>query len=417
MERTFELIEILLLNFLFLLLPIVITLIYFEHRLNTANKYNLIIWSSVSLLLCMAFPVELGIGFIFDLRYIPFIILALYGGTKMVFPLYIVLNVYRFIIGGDGIYQSLVFSTIIFIVISLFHKQFLRQRPARRIVYGTFGVFFTIGFYLITLSYFYRPVNDEYWTLAVYALGTHIVFTFMILSLIEKILSNIKKREVYLQSMRLKDISELSASIAHEIRNPLTVTNGFLQLLQHSKTISQEEKKYINLSLVELERAEMIVNEFLDFTKPQTIQLVSSDFKTEIEYVENILRPFANEKKVELQVHFSNSLKVEIDHNLVRQCFINLVKNSIEAIQHEDGLVSIQVKEQKGHIEISVQDNGGGMTREETLQLGIPYYSTKTEGTGLGLFMVYRTIDQMNGKIEVRSKPGKGTTFLITIPV
>lgn len=417
MGRAFKLIEILLLNFLFLLLPIIITLMYFEHRLNTANKYNLIIWSSISLLLCMAFPVELGIGFIVDLRYIPFVGLALFGGTKMVFPLYIVLNVYRFFIGGDGIYQSLIFSTIIFIVIPLFHRQFVRQRPARRIIYGTLAIFCTMGFYLIWLSYFYRPVNEEFWTLAAYTIGTHIVFTFIILSLIEKIIANIKKRELYLQSQRLKDISELSASIAHEIRNPLTVTNGFLQLLLQSRTISQEEKKYIDLSLVELERAEKIVNEFLDLSKPQTVHLVTSDFKAEIEYVENILRTYAHEKKVELQVLFSNSLKREIDNNLVRQCFINLVKNSIEAIKGEGGLVSIQVNEQKGKIVIIVQDNGIGMSSEEILQLGIPYYSTKSEGTGLGLFMVYRTIDQLNGKIDVRSTPGKGTTFFITIPV
>lgn len=410
-------VETLLLNFLFLLLPIVITLIYFENRLSTINKYSLIVWTSVSLLLCMAFPFELEIGFIFDLRYIPFVIIALFGGYKMVLPLYLVLNISRFLIGGDGIYQSLIFSTIVFLVFPFFQKSFVRQSPSLRIFYGTLAILCTTGFYLLALSTFYQKVTEEFWTLTVYSLVTNAIFTFIILSLVEKIHANIKKRELYLQSERLKDISELSASIAHEIRNPLTVTNGFLQLLQQSKTISKEEKKYIDFSLIELERAEEIVNDFLDFSKPQSIHTVYSDFKSEIEYVENILRPYANKRQVTLQTRFSNTLKKEYDENQVRQCLINLVKNSIEAVKGEGSTVIIEVTEQKGNILISVRDNGCGMTSKEISQLGIPYYSTKKEGTGLGLFMVYRIIGQIGGKIEVQSTLGKGTTFLLTIPI
>ena len=80
-------------------------------------------------------------------------------------------------------------------------------------------------------------------------------------------------------------------------------------------------------------------------------------------------------------------------------------------------MVSNDVSAQKGNIQFVVKDSGKGMTSEEISQLGVPYYSTKKEGTGLGMFMVYRTIDCLNGKIEVKSTPGKGTTMFITIPV
>ncbi len=83
--------------------------------------------------------------------------------------------------------------------------------------------------------------------------------------MIKKIISNVERHEIYIQSERLKVISELSASIAHEIRNPLTVTNGFLQLLAILRRITEEENRYIDFSLKELQRAETIVNEFLCF--------------------------------------------------------------------------------------------------------------------------------------------------------
>ena len=111
------LIESLLLNFLFLLFPIVVFLIFFENTLCSYHKFVFSILSSVTMILCMTFPIKLEVGFIFDLRYIPFILIALFGGYKMVFPLYLVLNVYRFIIGGNGIIQSLLFSTMIFLII------------------------------------------------------------------------------------------------------------------------------------------------------------------------------------------------------------------------------------------------------------------------------------------------------------
>ena len=271
--------------------------------------------------------------------------------------------------------------------------------------------------YFTSLSYFYQELTADFWKLVVNALLIYTPVIFIILSLIEKIISNVERHEIYIQSERLKVISELSASIAHEIRNPLTVTNGFLQLLANSKTITEEENRYVDFSLKELQRAEAIVNDFLSFSKPQSVHMIDSDFKDEIEYVVNILHPYAAKNKVSIQVEFTNTLKKSYDENQIRQCFINLIKNSIEAMREDGGIVSIDVSAQKGNIQFVVKDSGKGMTSEEISQLGVPYYSTKKEGTGLGMFMVYRTIDCLNGKIEVKSTPGKGTTMFITIPV
>ncbi|MCG7336961.1 HAMP domain-containing histidine kinase [Sporosarcina sp. ACRSM] len=418
MERKFRLFETLLLNFLFLLLPVLISVIFFENKWNTFNKFSLIFWSSVSLLLCMAFPLKLEIGFMFDLRWIPFIVVALFGGYKMALPLYIVLNVYRYLIGGgDGFYHSLAFATVILLVIPFFREQFIVQTPNRRVAYGIIATLSMMALYFTSLGFFYEELTDEFWELVINSLLTYTVVIFIIMSLIEKIISNVKRREIYIQSERLKDISELSASIAHEIRNPLTVTNGFLQLLNSSKTITPEEKRYIDFSLTELERAETIVNDFLAFSKPQSIHMVYSNFKDELEYVKNILGPYATKNNVAIHIECTNKLKKSYDESQVRQCFINLIKNSIESMKEEGGNITIDISAQNSNILIEVKDSGIGMTSEELSQLGVPYYSTKKEGTGLGMFMVYRTINSLNGKIEVESTLGKGTTMLITIPV
>ncbi|MER2091061.1 MAG: HAMP domain-containing sensor histidine kinase, partial [Sporosarcina sp.] len=328
------------------------------------------------------------------------------------------LNGYRFIIGGEGTYQSLIFSTVIFIIVPLLSEKFSQQSSRGRISYALFAGVFTTSLYYVALGFNYQNLTSEFWLLTFSSFVVNIIAIFIIMSLIEKIITNVKTREIYLRSERLNDISDLSASIAHEIRNPLTVTSGFLQLLKGSKTISPDEKTYIEFSLQELERAEKIVSDFLTFSKPQCANMVYSDFKKEIEYVENIMKPYAKMNQVEIQVSFTNTLKKSYDENQIQQCFINLFKNGIEAMKENGGgSLYVDVSEQKDHIVIVIKDSGIGMTSEEVSQLGKPYYSTKKEGTGLGMLMIYSTIRNVKGDIKVESIVGKGTTFLISIPV
>jgi two-component system, sporulation sensor kinase B len=368
------------------------------------------------MVLCINTPIKLQIGFIFDLRYIPFIIVALFGGYKNVLPLYLVLNIYRFYIGGHGTIQSFLFSTVILILVPLLSKKFNQLNSKNRIICATVVAFLTMVLYLITLLIFVT-VNREYWLLTFYALTTYVGVMIVIMVLIERIIDNMRNRDRFLQSERLNVVSELSASVSHEIRNPLTVTSGFLQLLNKSITITQEEKRYIELSLQELNRAEQIVSDYLSFAKPQSENMVYSNLKTEAEYTKNIILPYATMHQVDVQFSFNNSLNKRYDRNQIQQCLINLYKNGIEAMKDSGGgTLSIDISEKKQNIIIRIRDTGIGMTKEEISRLGKPYYSTKEEGTGLGMLMVYSTINKVKGVIEVESEKGKGTTFLITIP-
>lgn len=145
--------------------------------------------------------------------------------------------------------------------------------------------------------------------------------------------------------------------------------------------------------------------------------MVYSNLSAELEYTKNIIMPYASIHSVEVNYKFNNSLNTSYDRNQIQQCLINLYKNSIEAmIEKGGGTLSIDISERKQDIVIRIQDTGIGMTKEEISRLGKPYYSTKEEGTGLGMLMVYSTINKIKGTFDVYSEKGKGTTFMLTIP-
>ncbi|MEC0371057.1 ATP-binding protein [Paenibacillus chibensis] len=409
--------ETLLLNFLFLLFPVVAFLIFFENKTVSFNRKVLVLLSAVTMLLCISKPIKLEVGFIIDLRYIPFILVALFGGYKNAFPLYVLLNVYRFYIGGPGTMQSFLFATMFMILVPYYSRKFVSLTSKGRILWATMISFLTVGFYLFTLSFSKVGSDKQFWLIALSAATTYVGVMCILMILIEKIIANIKSRERMVQSERLNVVSELAASVSHEIRNPLTVTSGFLQLLNKSKTISPEEKEYVKLSLQELKRAEKIVSDYLLFAKPQSENMVYSDMSAELEYTKNIIMPYASLHEVKVIFHFNNKLKKYYDQSQIQQCLINLYKNGIEAMRDKGGgTLTIDISEKKQNIMIRIQDTGIGMTKEEISRLGNPYYSTKAEGTGLGMLMVYSTIHKIKGSIEVESEKGKGTTFLITIP-
>jgi len=410
-------VETLLINILFLIFPVLLLVIFFENQEKLQSKVFFMIFFAISMILCMVYPIQLEIGFIFDLRYIPFIIVALYGGYKMVLPLYIILNLYRYMIGGEGTTESLLFSTAIFLLVPLISRKFENYNSRKRVIVGISAAVFTMVLYLSTLSTFFEELTREYWVLSFSSMTTHIVVIALIMLMIERILVNIKNRENFLHSERLHVMSELSASVSHEIRNPLTVTNGFLQLLKESDNIRADEKVFIDYSLNELERAERILNDFLAYAKPQSENMVHANLKEDVDYVKNIMISYAKMNGVDIQSRFSNTLKKKYDKNQMQQCLINLVKNGIEAMKENGGTLYIDVSEKERNIVIKIIDTGIGMTKDDILQLGKPYYSTKKEGTGLGMLMVYGTISKVKGRIDVESKKSVGTTFTITIPV
>lgn len=215
------------------------------------------------------------------------------------------------------------------------------------------------------------------------------------------------------RSEKIKIISELAASVAHEVRNPLQVTRGFLQLM--SKQDDDKNKKYVGIALEELDRASDIINDFLTFAKPEFDQITLINLSEEFNHIEGVLIPMANLEGGILTMDIPSNLWIRGNSSKFKQAFINIMKNSIEALQGS-GEVKVKAYSKGTEIVIHVHDNGIGMNQEELERLGEPYFSNKTKGTGLGMMVTFRIIEAMEGTIEYSSEKGAGTEAVIRFP-
>ena len=169
------------------------------------------------------------------------------------------------------------------------------------------------------------------------------------------------------------------------------------------------------MAVAEVDRASLIITDFLTFAKPslETVDLL--DVSAELRHVSGILLPLANMQGGEIELKLDSSLYVLGSSSKFKQAFINLIKNSIEALR-EDGMITIASWRSDEQMVISIKDNGEGMKVSELARLGEPYYSNKTKGTGLGLMVTFRIIEAMQGNLQFQSKKGEGTEVIIKFP-
>ncbi|MCM3785214.1 HAMP domain-containing histidine kinase [Neobacillus mesonae] len=215
------------------------------------------------------------------------------------------------------------------------------------------------------------------------------------------------------RSEKIKIISELAASVAHEVRNPLQVTRGFLQLMGKQENFTN--RKYVGIALEELDRASEIINDFLTFAKPEFDHIRLINLAEEFNHIEGVLVPMANLEGGVLTMDVPENLWVRGNTSKFKQAFINILKNSIEALQGS-GEVKVKAYARGKEIFIHVQDNGVGMDEQELMRLGEPYFSNKTKGTGLGMMVTFRIIEAMDGSIEYSSEKGVGTEAVVRFP-
>jgi len=213
---------------------------------------------------------------------------------------------------------------------------------------------------------------------------------------------------------KLELISELAATVAHEVRNPLQVTRGFIQLISTNAVI--KEKDYINFALIELDRASAIITDFLTFAKPEMNDMKELKLIEELDHIEGILFPLANQHGAIIVVDVPDNIRIYGNSSKFKQALVNLVKNSIESLE-DTGEIRIWAYVSEGKVNIHIRDNGIGMSEEELVRLGEPYYTNKQAGTGLGLLVTFRIIQGMNGTIEFNSFKGTGTEVILTFPI
>lgn len=291
------------------------------------------------------------------------------------------------------------------------------------------AIIFTIGFIVFAimgvgeLLWFYSKLG--YYDLFLWKWGVLSFLTSLIVILGRQFAENHRRVVEYSKQLELFNnelqrsekmeiISELAASVAHEVRNPLQVTRGFLQLVAEKHENS--DKVYLNMALDELDRASGIITDFLTFAKPEAGKNTTLNILEEFIHIEGILIPMANLQGGNITVNIPQNLYISGNSSKFKQAFVNIIKNSIEAL-HDEGDIQLWAYESKDKVFIHIKDNGEGMREEVLARLGEPYFSNKTKGTGLGLMVTMRIIEVMNGSIHFESKIGVGTEVIISFPV
>ncbi|WP_053219491.1 ATP-binding protein [Virgibacillus senegalensis] len=218
-----------------------------------------------------------------------------------------------------------------------------------------------------------------------------------------------------IQSEKLSAVGKLGAGFAHEIRNPLTSIIGLVQLLRQSN----EHNKYLQIITDELERMKSLVNQFVLLGKPTKLHKTNSDVVQLIRNTVELMNSNARLNKIKMEFDSQeNELVVPIDESQIKQVMINFIKNAIEAMP-EGGLllVRLQVHSEEKECQITIQDEGKGMTPEEVGRLGTPFFTTKENGLGLGIPICFDIVQAHNGFINVESEEGNGSRIHLHLPL
>jgi two-component system, sporulation sensor kinase E len=218
------------------------------------------------------------------------------------------------------------------------------------------------------------------------------------------------------KSDTLNMLGELAAGIAHEIRNPMTALKGFIQLLESST--GDAYSLYFQVITTELQRIDSIINEFLILAKPQAIKYIEADITKIMRETVDLLTAQAVLHDVQFKTFYEDGLsELLCEPNQLKKVFINIIKNAIE-VMPKGGYVTVEISRAPGgRIHISIKDEGEGIPANKVKKLGEPFYTTKERGTGLGLMVSYKIIEEHGGTIEVESEVGHGTTFHIYLPI
>jgi two-component system sensor histidine kinase AtoS len=217
---------------------------------------------------------------------------------------------------------------------------------------------------------------------------------------------------------RLAAMGELTAGVAHEVRNPLGIIRASVQLLEDSSSGPARVHEAASVIKQEIDRLDRVIKALLDFGRPSKPTLMPTSVGDVLSDVVLFTRRFASQSRVEIEERYAENLPtVMADADQLKQVFVNLISNAVQVMEDSGGLIVVETATDNGFVSVSVHDNGPGIAPEDQSKVFDPFYSTRSEGTGLGLTMVHRIVDEHSGHIEVESESGAGTRFTVSLPV
>ncbi|MFA5180867.1 MAG: GAF domain-containing protein [Syntrophales bacterium] len=236
-------------------------------------------------------------------------------------------------------------------------------------------------------------------------------------------LTVIKRTEALIRRMdRLSSLGQLSAGIAHEIRNPLASINFNAQLLSKRLVADKNTEGILNDTFEGIERIKVLVKRILDFTKTGQPTFRKGPIHNVISDSLSLIEPQIKERKVQIKKFFTDGIPdVIFDPHQIQQVFVNLLMNALESMEN-GGTIEIMSEVERNRPEgmrvtVTISDDGMGIPKENVSKVFDPFFTTKPDGTGLGLSIVYKIMEQHDGQVEIKSRENQGTSFILRFPI
>lgn len=399
----------LVINGIVVVFPILVYTFFIVYEENMKlEKSNIMLKISlfVSMYLALYFKKYVGLNYQISCLILPIILSYLYNEGKVALILSTLLCLHSCFSLNYNIYTSIIF----FLLLYLAYKKYSKSNMSSKFLINSSIVLMLIYFVAnLIISYNDFVMLDEIislimYSLIIYAINYGINESKNIISLH----MNLKEFE------KEKNIKLNLFKITHEIKNPLTVINGYLSMFD--VTDIEKSKRYISILKNEVNRTLNLLSDFMEFTKIKVVKK-ECNFNDLISDVKEVLIPFFVKKNVSYSFCVQNNIIVNMDYNRIKQVIINVIKNAVEACRESNGMVTTTAFTEEDYLIIVVKDNGIGMDKFVLDNILVPFYTTKDNGTGLGVSLSKEILEAHGGTINYDSVKEKYTTCKITIPL
>ncbi len=403
-----------------ILFPTVLYQSYFRKKV-TNKQIQKRIYSFLcgfSLFICMTFPVSINEGYILDFRFIPLILVFLYGGFRSGLVLSILLIINRFTIGGIGFYLGGLWMTAFFLTVFYFTLQHMdkwnhkRQKAYPYVLLTCSLIFFGLGTqFLDDYTFMLSEINLWFWFSVLNYL------TLWMVMYLQNSLSEVEVlNEKVIQFEKNHMINHLIVFISQQMSVPIKTANHYLQLLEE-EGLTKQQSVQLYQAKNELVQAENNLNQYHTLMDIKANQPEEISLAKELREIVKLMKPYSKLHEVEI-IYTSTAqedIAVKGDPSMLRFALLNIIKNGIEACS-PNGHVNVCLHEMLKEVYIVIEDNGGGIAPKVLDQLGKPLTSGKINGTGLGLASTFKITESMGGRVEVDSKVNIGTVFSVYFP-
>jgi two-component system sporulation sensor kinase B len=409
-----------LLQMVCILFPMLLYQSFFRKKFGQKKiqKQILGLLCGLSIIICMTFPLTFAKELHLDFRFIPLIVSFFYGGFSTGLILTAVMMVYRFLLGGQGVYvEGLGIPFFTLLIFALILPRYDKWRKSKQVFFTYLCLTFSFFFFVFETHLLdgYTFTKHELLLWIIFCIFNYITF-WMVLYLQTSLKEMEEMSTKVIQFEKSHAINHLLVYISQQIFSPILSSKQSLNQMKDDSSLSPGQSFYITQALNELNQAEHSLKDYMTVMDPMHNDQNSIKLTKMIQETVQMINPFASLNNVELQFLSTAENDIMIkDYTLLRFALLNLIKNGVEACG-PGGRVDVFLHELIDQFYILIEDNGPGLSAEVSSHLGQPLHSGKDNGTGLGIAVAYKITESLGGKIEVESKKGIGTTFSLYFP-